>query len=71
MELDRKITSKELAQDGLIVDGVEILPPTTEDCLAQLRLKRKIPYLKIYGRIFYQVSDLIEWQTSKKVQAIV
>ena len=65
--IDRKINNKELSEKGLVVDGVEILPPTKEETLAQLRNKRKIPYTKIYGKIYYQVSELIEWVNSKKV----
>ena len=71
MKIDRKVTSKELAKNGLIVDGIEVLPPTTEECLAQLRLKRKIPYLKIYGKVYYQTSELIKWEASKKVELFV
>ena len=68
--IDKKITNKELAKNGLIIDGVEILPPTREDTLSQLRNKRQIPYLKIYGRVYYQVSELIEWVNSKKVSVV-
>ncbi|MCK9532668.1 MAG: hypothetical protein M0R77_19450 [Gammaproteobacteria bacterium] len=65
--IDRKIDSKELSEKGLVVDGVEILPPTAETTLSQLRTKRQIPYIKIYGKCYYQVSELIEWANSKKV----
>ena len=65
--IDRKINNKELSEKGLIIDGVEILPPTREETLNQLRAKRQIPYTKIYGKIYYQVSELIEWVNSKKV----
>lgn len=68
--LDKKISNKELAQNGLVVNGVEILPPTNIDTLAQLRIKRQIPYIKIYGKIFYQASKLIEWAKSKEVEAV-
>nr|WP_321268457.1 hypothetical protein [uncultured Sulfurimonas sp.] len=64
--LDRKINNKELSE-GLIVDGVEILPPTDINTLAQLRQKRLIPFSKIYGRIFYQISELVAWAENKKV----
>lgn len=63
---DRKITNKELVQ-GLTVNGIEILPPTTEETLAQLRQKRAIPFIKIYGKVYYQVSDLVKWVEGKKV----
>ncbi len=63
---DRKITNKELVQ-GLTVDGIEILPPTTEETLAQLRQRRAIPFVKIYGKVYYQVSELVKWVESKKV----
>ena len=68
--IDRKIDSKELSEKGLIVDGVEILPPTGETTLSQLRAKRQIPYTKIYGKCYYQVSELIEWVNSKKVAVV-
>ncbi|WP_415396290.1 hypothetical protein [Sulfurimonas sp. CS5] len=64
--IDRKISNKEL-REGLIVDGVEILPPTEESTLSQLRQKRAIPFSKHYGRVFYQISELVEWANSKKV----
>ncbi|MDD2448451.1 MAG: hypothetical protein PHS42_03685 [Sulfurimonas sp.] len=64
--IDKKINNKELSQ-GLIIDNVEILPPTEESTLAQLRQKRQIPFIKIYGRVYYQVSELVEWANSKKV----
>ena len=68
--IDRKINNKELAEKGLVVDGVEILPPVSEIALSQLRNKRKIPYMKIYGKVYYQASELIKWAASKKVEAV-
>ena len=64
---DRKINNKELAEKGLIVDGVEVIPPVAVEALAQLRQKRQIPYYKIFGKVYYQVSELVEWANSKKV----
>jgi len=64
--MDRKITNRELVK-GLTIDGIEILPPTTEETLAQLRQKRAIPFVKIYGKVYYQVSELIKWVESKKI----
>ena len=66
--IDRKITNKELSEKGLTVDGVEILPPVNIITLSQLRAKRQIPYTKIFGKIYYQVSDLTKWAKSKKVE---
>jgi len=66
--LDKKISNKELAQNGLVVDGVEVLPPTKEETLSQLRSKRQIPFTKIYGKVYYQQSELIKWVESKKVE---
>ena len=66
--LDKKISNKELAQNGLVVDGVEVLPPTKEETLSQLRTKRQIPFTKIYGKVYYQTSELIKWVESKKVE---
>ena len=68
--IDRKITNKELSEKGLTVDGVEILPPVNIITLSQLRAKRQIPYTKIFGKIYYQVSDLKDWCQSKKVEAV-
>jgi len=68
--IDRKINNKELATKGLVIDGVEILPPCNEKTLDQLRAKRMIPFTKIYGKVYYQVSELIEWVKSKKVEAV-
>ncbi|PHR58185.1 MAG: hypothetical protein COA44_04610 [Arcobacter sp.] len=68
--IDRKISNKELSEKGLVVDGVEILPPIGIETLNQLRSRRKISYVKIYGKIFYQMSTLIEWAKSKEVKSI-
>ena len=64
---DRKINNKELSEKGLVVDGVEVLPPMRQETLAQLRVKKMIPHYKIAGKIFYQASELIEWVRSKQV----
>lgn len=69
--IDRIITNKELAEEGLVIDGVQILPPTSEGCLSQLRLKRQIPFSKHYGRVFYQASELKKWSDSKKVPVAI
>ena len=67
--IDRKITNDELVQKGLVVDGVEIIPPLTATALAQLRYKRSVPYYKIAGRVYYQQSELIKWVEDKKTGA--
>ena len=64
---DRKIDNKELSENGLVIDGVEIIPPTKEETLAQLRGKRQIPYYKFFGKVYYQMSELVEWANTKKV----
>ncbi|MCK9477733.1 MAG: hypothetical protein M0R46_17610 [Candidatus Muirbacterium halophilum] len=64
---DRKISNKELEENGLIVGGVEILPPTPEKTQAQKRTKRELSYYKLFGRIYYQVSDLIDFANQSKV----
>jgi len=68
--VDRKITTKELATIGLIVDGVEIIPALPTQTQAILRLKRVIPYCKIAGRVYYQQSDLVKWVADQRVEAI-
>lgn len=66
---DRKISDDELVEKGLVIDGVEILPPAkNKETLQQLRTKRQIPFEKHYGRIYYQESELIKWAQSKKVE---
>lgn len=67
---DILITNDELIT-GLTVDGVQILPKTTYETLNQLRTKRKIPYENLYGKIYYQMSELIEWKKKKKVKVKV
>lgn len=69
--IDRKINDDELVEKGLVVDGVEILPPAkSKETLAQLRVKRQIPFEKHYGRIYYQESELIKWAKGKKVEVV-
>lgn len=70
ISIDKKISPLDLEQKGLCVDGVEILPPIKKKTQEQLRACRKIPYLKIAGRVYYQQSELIEWVESKKVEMI-
>ncbi|MCK9454223.1 hypothetical protein [Sulfurimonas sp.] len=69
-KIDRKVDGKELCEKGLIVDGVEIIPPLQENTLAQLRTKRQIPYFKMFGRVYYQTSELVEWVNNKKVNSL-
>ena len=66
---DRKIDPKELASSGLVVDGVEILKPIDEVAQSQYRHKRKLPYYLLFGRVYYQQSELIEWVNERKVNA--
>jgi len=67
--IDRKLSNKELTE-GLIVNGKEILPPCDQATLSQLRGKRQIPFIKIYGKVYYQVSELVEWVNSKRVATV-
>jgi len=71
--IDKKINSKQLANDGLIYKEVEVIPPGTYDekALAQLRTKRRIPYYRIGHLVYYQVSELVDWIQSKKVEVAV
>jgi hypothetical protein len=66
---DRKISNIELEEKGLIIDGVEILPPITEKTQSQKRTKRELSYYKLFGRIYYQVSDLVEFAKKSKTEA--
>ena len=70
-KIDRKVDGKELCEKGLIVDGIEIIPPLQENTLAQLRTKRQIPYFKMFGRVYYQTSELVEWVNNKKVNSLI
>ncbi len=65
--IDKKIDNKELSEFGLVVEGIEIIPPVNEETLAQLRNKKQIPYYRMFGRVYYQVSELVEWAKSKKI----
>lgn len=69
--IDRKISNTELAIKGLVINGVEILPPIAEKAQAQKRTKREIKYYKLFGRIYYQESDLIEFAEKSKTNALV
>lgn len=66
MKLDRKINNKELSTRGLVIEGVEILPPMPTTTLSQLCFAKKIPHFKIAGKIYYQVSELQEWVQNTK-----
>jgi len=68
--LDEKITPKQLAKDGLIIDGVEIIPPVPEETQNQKRNKRELTYYKLFGRVYYQVSDLIDFAEKGKINAV-
>lgn len=68
--IDRKISNIELESKGLIIDGVEIIPPTPEKTQAQKRTKREIPYSLMFGRVYYQQSELVEWANNQKVAAV-
>lgn len=68
---DRKISNTELESKGLIINGVEILPPIPEKTQAQKRTKRELSYYKLFGRIYYQVSDLVEFAENSKTIAVV
>jgi len=69
-KIDRKITPRELEEKGLIVDGVEILPPIAMETQAQKRQKRELSFFKLFGKVYYQASELIEWANKHKVSAI-
>lgn len=70
VRFNRKISAVELAKIGLSVNGVEILPPIEKKTQEQLRHKRRIPYFKIAGRIYYQQSELEKWAETYKIEAI-
>jgi hypothetical protein len=69
--LDRKITTKELAEQGLIIDGVEVIPPVPLATQAYKRHKREIPYYKLFGNIYYQSSELQAFAEDQKRLAAV
>jgi len=67
---DWKISTKELEKDGLIVDDIQIMKPTLEKTMAQLRSKRRVPFYKIAGNVYYSAVELSEWVKSQKVEVI-
>ncbi|MGK0256112.1 MAG: hypothetical protein ACI81I_000721 [Arcobacteraceae bacterium] len=68
--IDRKITPKELAETGLVIDNVEIIPPVPEQTQSQKRNKRELCYYKLFGKVYYQVSDLLEFAEKNKTNAV-
>jgi len=68
--IDRKITPRELAEKGLIVDDVEVIPPVGEQTQAQKRNKKELCYYKLFGKVYYQVSDLLEFAEKNKTYNI-
>lgn len=68
-KIDKKITPKQLAEKGLIIDGIEILPKISEEAQNQKRNKRELPYFKLFGRVYYQCSELVEFVNKHKVEA--
>jgi hypothetical protein len=70
VKVDKKVSAVELAESGLMVDGLEILPPIQKKTQEQLRHKRKLPYFKIAGRIYYQQSELEKWTETYKIEAM-
>lgn len=63
---NRKISNIELAAKGVWLEDIEILPPIEEKAQAQKRTKREITYSLIFGRVYYQLSDLIEFAEKTK-----
>ena len=68
--IDRKITPKELAEKGLVIDDVEIIPPVPEQTQSQKRNKRELSYYKLFGKVYYQVSDLLKFVEESKTNAV-
>ena len=68
--IDRKISTKELAVKGLIIDNVEIIPPISETTQSQKRNKRELSFFKLFGRVYYQTSDLIAFVEKSKTAAV-
>lgn len=68
--IDRKITPRELAERGLVVDEVEVIPPVSEQTQSQKRNKRELCYYKLFGRVYYQVSDLLEFAQKNKTNTV-
>lgn len=68
---DCKISNTELEQKGVWLENLEILPPIEEKTQAQKRTKRELTYSKLFGRIYYQLSDLIEFAEKGKRSAAI
>ena len=69
--IDRKITTKELEEKGLVVDNVEIVPKLAEKTMSPIRSKRHVPYYLIAGKVYYQESELLDWIKSTKRESII
>lgn len=63
---DRMISNVELEEKGVWLENIEILPPIEEKTQSQKRTKRELSYSKLFGRIYYQLSDLIEFSEKSK-----
>lgn len=66
---DRKISNIELEEKGVWLDDIEIIPPIPEKTQAQKRTKREITYSLMFGRVYYQLSDLIKFEEKSKRNA--
>ena len=68
-ELNRKISPRELYENGLTKGGIQVIPPKAykEKRQANLRSQRCIPYYIFAGRVYYDESDLMKWAEKQKV----
>lgn len=68
-EISRKISPRELYENGVMKGGVQVIPPRAykEKHQATMRSERRIPYSKFAGKVYYDESDLIEWAQKQKI----
>ncbi len=67
---NRKIPNVELAEKGVWVGDIEILPPVPEKTQAQKRNKRQLKYSLLFGRVYYQLSDLIKFAEENEIETV-
>lgn len=64
---NRKISNVELEEKGVWIEDVEILPPIPEKTQSQKRTKRQLKYALLFGRVYYQLSDLIAFAEKSEI----
>ena len=69
-EDDRPIYPDELEAHGVVVNGIQVIPPILKKTMNNIRSKRRVTYQKSGKYVFYYVSDLVEFISKSRVEAI-